>query len=80
MFRAEIRLHRKLMSKDNYSAADVSSRYLYGLMFEDISHSGDGGIYGELLINRAFHGMTLPTSQPVAFGSWQLYMATWTNT
>lgn len=25
-------------------------------MFEDISHSGDGGIYGELLVNRAFQG------------------------
>jgi hypothetical protein len=31
---------------------------LYGLMFEDISHSGDGGIYAELLINRAFQGRT----------------------
>jgi alpha-N-arabinofuranosidase len=25
-------------------------------MFEDINHSGDGGIYGELLNNRAFQG------------------------
>ena len=25
-------------------------------MFEDISHSGDGGLYGELLTNRAFEG------------------------
>ncbi len=25
-------------------------------MHEDISHSGDGGIYGELLVNRAFQG------------------------
>jgi alpha-N-arabinofuranosidase len=30
--------------------------YLYGWMFEDINHSGDGGIYGELLTNRAFDG------------------------
>lgn len=29
---------------------------LYGWMFEDISHSGDGGLYGELLSNRAFEG------------------------
>lgn len=29
---------------------------LYGWMFEDINHSGDGGIYGELLVNRAFEG------------------------
>ncbi|KAK5941790.1 hypothetical protein PMZ80_005741 [Knufia obscura] len=30
--------------------------YLYGWMHEDISHSGDGGMYGELLVNRAFQG------------------------
>lgn len=29
---------------------------LYGWMHEDISHSGDGGLYGELLVNRAFQG------------------------
>ncbi|MGH2388857.1 MAG: hypothetical protein ACRDIE_11705, partial [Chloroflexota bacterium] len=26
---------------------------LFGLMFEEINHSGDGGIYGELIANRA---------------------------
>lgn len=30
--------------------------YLYGLLFEDIAHSGDGGIYAELIRNRAFQG------------------------
>jgi alpha-N-arabinofuranosidase len=29
---------------------------LYGWMFEDINHSGDGGLYGEMLTNRAFDG------------------------
>lgn len=29
---------------------------LYAWMFEDINHSGDGGLYGELLANRAFEG------------------------
>ncbi|CZT42944.1 related to Probable alpha-N-arabinofuranosidase A [Rhynchosporium secalis] len=29
---------------------------LYGYMFEDINHSGDGGLYGELLANRGFQG------------------------
>lgn len=33
-----------------------SSPILNGIVFEDISHSGDGGIYGELLANRAFQG------------------------
>jgi alpha-N-arabinofuranosidase len=31
---------------------------MYGLMFEDINHSGDGGIYAELINNRAFQGST----------------------
>lgn len=30
--------------------------YLGGLLFEDIAHSGDGGLYAELLRNRAFQG------------------------
>ena len=28
----------------------------YGIMFEDINHSGDGGLYAELIQNRAFQG------------------------
>ncbi|KAL0943281.1 alpha-N-arabinofuranosidase A [Colletotrichum truncatum] len=28
----------------------------YGLMFEDINYSGDGGLYAELIRNRAFQG------------------------
>jgi alpha-N-arabinofuranosidase len=35
---------------------NVTAPYLYGWMFEDINHSGDGGLYGELLRNRAFDG------------------------
>jgi hypothetical protein len=35
---------------------NVTAPSLYGIMHEDISHSGDGGIYAELLINRAFQG------------------------
>ncbi|EJD05374.1 glycoside hydrolase [Fomitiporia mediterranea MF3/22] len=31
---------------------------LFGVMFEDISQSGDGGIYAELLQNRAFQQVT----------------------
>ena len=27
---------------------------LYGIFFEDISHAGDGGLYPEMLRNRAF--------------------------
>ncbi|KAI6817140.1 glycoside hydrolase [Hortaea werneckii] len=38
------------------SARNSTASDLYGLMHEDISHSGDGGIYAELLANRAFQG------------------------
>ncbi|KAI7082118.1 glycoside hydrolase [Hortaea werneckii] len=41
---------------DNKSARNSTASDLYGLMHEDISHSGDGGIYAELLANRAFQG------------------------
>jgi alpha-L-arabinofuranosidase len=37
----------------NQSGASISPT-LYGLMFEEINHSGDGGIYGELIQNRIF--------------------------
>ncbi len=39
---------------------------LYGLMFEDISHSGDGGLYGELINKRIFHNDPKPPT------SWSL--------
>ncbi|KAJ7641860.1 glycoside hydrolase family 51 protein [Roridomyces roridus] len=44
---------------------------LFGMMFEDISvsaHSGDGGLYGELLQNRAFQQVTPNTTD--ALSAW----------
>ncbi|KAM5345075.1 hypothetical protein ACJ41O_010937 [Fusarium nematophilum] len=38
------------------SGGNQSSQLLYGLLYEDIYHSGDGGLYGELIRNRAFQG------------------------
>ncbi|RAL64970.1 hypothetical protein DID88_001560 [Monilinia fructigena] len=38
------------------SGGNASSPLAYGLMFEDINHSGDGGVYAELIQNRAFQG------------------------
>ena len=38
------------------SGGNASSPLLYGLMFEDINHSGDGGIHGQLLQNNGFQG------------------------
>ncbi|KAJ7698743.1 alfa-L-arabinofuranosidase precursor [Mycena rosella] len=41
---------------------------LWGQMFEDISHSGDGGLYAELLQNRAFQQVTPNTA--AALNAW----------
>ncbi|KAJ9309350.1 hypothetical protein DTO217A2_1288 [Paecilomyces variotii] len=38
------------------SGGNESSSILYGLMFEDYQHSGDGGIHGQLLQNNGFQG------------------------
>jgi alpha-N-arabinofuranosidase len=38
------------------TGGNASSPLTYGIMFEDINHSGDGGIYAELIQNRAFQG------------------------
>ncbi|KAF2003937.1 glycoside hydrolase family 51 protein [Amniculicola lignicola CBS 123094] len=39
----------------------------YGLMHEDINNAGDGGIYAELIRNRAFQGSNL---YPVSLSGW----------
>ncbi|KAJ5632362.1 Glycoside hydrolasesuperfamily [Penicillium lividum] len=36
-----------------------SSSLLYGIMFEEMDHSGDGGIHGQLLQNNGFQGSSL---------------------
>lgn len=41
------------------SSGNKSSPLLYGLMPEDINHSIDGGLYAELIQNRAFQNSTL---------------------
>ncbi|KAL2867342.1 alpha-L-arabinofuranosidase A [Aspergillus lucknowensis] len=35
---------------------NASSPLLHGIMFEEMDHSGDGGIHGQLLINNGFQG------------------------
>ncbi|KAF2182180.1 glycoside hydrolase family 51 protein [Zopfia rhizophila CBS 207.26] len=57
------------------SGGNATSGKQYGIMFEDINHSGDGGIYAELIRNRAFQGNSIrpSTIQPwTAIGSAQL--------
>ena len=34
---------------------------LYGIFFEEITHSGDGGLYAEMIRNRGFENVTLPS-------------------
>ncbi|PBK76468.1 glycoside hydrolase [Armillaria solidipes] len=52
---------------------------LYGYMWEDVNHSGDGGLYGELLQNRAFQGVIPGTQNASAhpasghLNAWQSY-------
>jgi hypothetical protein len=40
--------------------ADVSSS-MYGIFFEEINHAGDGGLYGELVKNRSFEELEMPS-------------------
>ncbi|KAF2465170.1 glycoside hydrolase [Lindgomyces ingoldianus] len=44
-----------------------TSRIPFGLMHEDINNAGDGGIYAELIRNRAFQGSK---QYPVSLSSW----------
>ncbi|KIM98287.1 glycoside hydrolase family 51 protein [Oidiodendron maius Zn] len=44
--------------KVSNQGGNATSPLMYGIMFEDINHSGDGGIYAELIQNRAFQGST----------------------
>ena len=51
-----------LYSINIYTARKLTdvSNSLYGLFFEDINRAGDGGLYAELLRNRAFDDGVLP--------------------
>jgi hypothetical protein len=51
----------------NTGVKNATAPDLYGWMFEDINHSGDGGIYGELLTNRAFDGSDVTWSNISGF-------------
>lgn len=51
------------------SGGNATSPYQYGLMFEDINNSGDGGVYAELIQNRAFQGNTIFPSSLTAWHS-----------
>jgi len=46
------------VSITNTTGRNATAPLLYGWMFEDINHSGDGGLYAEMIVNRAFQGST----------------------
>ena len=54
------------------SGGNASSPLLYGMMFEDINHSGDGGIHGQLLQNNGFQGTNPNNSAYAPVGSVQV--------
>ncbi|KAH7625864.1 glycoside hydrolase superfamily [Sordaria sp. MPI-SDFR-AT-0083] len=51
------------------NGGNVSSPIMYGIMHEDINNSGDGGIYAELIRNRAFQSGD-ESRYPVTLDGW----------
>lgn len=41
---------------------------LYGIFFEEITHSGDGGLYAEMIMNRGFEDGNLPSGTTLKDG------------
>ncbi|KAK0709344.1 putative vacuolar segregation protein, partial [Lasiosphaeria miniovina] len=58
------------------AAGAASSATMYGIMFEDINFSGDGGLYAELIRNRAFQGASTSVSPWTAVGGARLSLST----
>ena len=56
----DIVLNIDLSSKSH----DVSPS-MYGIFFEEINHAGDGGLYGEMLMNRSFEEKVVPEGYTV---------------
>ncbi|KAI6784837.1 uncharacterized protein J7T54_007931 [Emericellopsis cladophorae] len=48
------------------NGGNASSPLLYGLLYEEIYHSGDGGLYGEMIRNRAFQGRLVLDGGPAS--------------
>jgi alpha-L-arabinofuranosidase len=41
---------------------------LYGIFFEEINRAGEGGLYGEMLLNRSFEDMSVPAGWTMILG------------
>ena len=42
--------------------------YMYGIFFEELGHSGDGGLYAELVRNRSFEDCNIPEGMTISNG------------
>ena len=52
--------------------ATASIGDFYGIFFEDINHAADGGLYGEMIRNRAFEFSPADNPSPLLKGIWVL--------
>lgn len=70
----------EIVIQANQDHRPVSPR-LWGIFYEDINHSADGGLYAELIRNRAFEDHTIPPrctirdGKIVAPGGWSMNYA-----
>jgi len=55
-----------VMYVDTYQRGADINPSMYGIFFEEINHSGDGGLYAELIQNRGFEEQTIPGGFEVA--------------
>lgn len=51
---------------DTYQRGADINPSMYGIFFEEINHSGDGGLYAELIQNRGFEEQTIPGGFEIA--------------
>lgn len=42
---------------------------LYGIFFEEINRAGEGGLYGEMVLNRSFEDMSVPAGWTMVVGA-----------
>ncbi len=59
---------RAIIRIDASKTGAAISPNLHGIFFEEISHGGEGGLYGELLQNRGFEESSLPLATHLADG------------
>lgn len=57
-----------VLTVDAGRRGNAVSPSLYGIFFEEINHSGDGGLYGELIENRSFEDTEPPAGWTVTGG------------